>query len=61
MNKTEIISRVSAESGVNATDCEKVLKSFEKVLDDKLSESPSASSVFDKVYRMMSYIHNKKN
>lgn len=36
MNKSEIIAKVSEETGVPAEVCEKVVKSLERVLQDEL-------------------------
>lgn len=61
MNKREVILKVSVESGVNAADCEKVLNAFENVFTHEISASNTASTIFDKAYRMLNYIQSKRN
>jgi nucleoid DNA-binding protein len=60
MNKTEVITTVSEKSGVSKEDCEKVLNTFEAVLEERLSESKSIESAFNKIYKMMSLINNRR-
>lgn len=61
MNKTALIKRVSEISGVKAEECDKVLKAMEQALEENLSESKRPSEIFDKVYRIMSFIQQKEN
>ncbi|MDR3430079.1 MULTISPECIES: HU family DNA-binding protein [Silvimonas] len=55
MNKAEVILAVSARSGINAADCEKVLEAFEKILDDELSASPTIGKVTDRLFGLFGY------
>lgn len=61
MNKKETIMKVSEMSGVNLTDCKNVLDAFEEVFSNELSQSGGAMNVFDKIYKVMSFIKNKKD
>lgn len=53
--------KVSEMSGVNLTDCKNVLDAFEEVFSNELSQSGGAMNVFDKIYKVMSFIKNKKD
>lgn len=59
MNKAEVILKVSEKSGINEDDCKKILNAFEEVLSDRLSDSKGVS-VFETVYKIMSFIKSKK-
>lgn len=61
MNKTEVIRKVSALSGISTEISEKVIYSLEEVLADELSNSKGKASAFDKVYNILTFIRNKKN
>jgi len=61
MNKREVIIRVSAQSGVDVTDCQKVLDALENVLDERLSGSKGMGGAFDKAYRVMGFFYNRKH
>ncbi|MEW9502819.1 HU family DNA-binding protein [Jeotgalibacillus marinus] len=60
MNNTEVLEEVSEKSGINIDDCKKVLDAFEEVLSDEMSNSENVSSAFDKVYKVLSFLKNKK-
>lgn len=59
MNHAEVIEKVSVLSGVDAADCTKVLKAFEQVLEDELSNSKKIGNAFDKIYKLLHYFKNK--
>ena len=61
MNKKETIMKVSEVSGVDLTNCKKVLDAFEMIFSNELSQSGGAMSAFDKIYKVMSFIKNKKD
>lgn len=61
MNNTEVVAKVSEKSGVTIEECSKVLKAFEEVLSDELSDSKLVSSAFDKVYKAVSYFKERKS
>jgi len=54
MNRTEIILKLSEESGVNIDDCGKVINSLERILDEELSSSQGILKAIDKVYGLVS-------
>ncbi|GIN20158.1 MAG TPA: hypothetical protein DEO65_05010 [Bacillus bacterium] len=60
MNHADMIAKVSEKSGVNSADCQKVLKSFEDVLSDEISNSKDISGALDKAYKVLSFLKNKK-
>ncbi|WP_010278217.1 HU family DNA-binding protein [Paenibacillus senegalensis] len=60
MNNAEVMAKVSEKSGVALEDCSKVLKAFEEVLSQELSNSPSVGGAFDKIYNVVSYFKGKK-
>lgn len=60
MNNKEVVAKVSMKSGVNFADCQKVLDAFEEVLSDELSNSKNVGSAFDKIYKVLSFLKNKK-
>ena len=55
MNKTEMIAKVSVESGIGVEECEKVLDAFEEVLSEELATSKRVGNIFEKVYKIMSF------
>lgn len=59
MNKKETLEKISEISQVSISDCEKVVDALERVLTEELETSKGISSVFDKVYKIMSFF--KKN
>lgn len=59
MNKTDVINKVSEISSVNIHDCEKVLNALEVVLNDELANTRGASSIFDKIYKIMGMLKSK--
>ena len=59
MNNYELLKKISENSGINIEDCEKVLNALEGVLDDELSNSKNVSGVFDKIYKLMTYLNKK--
>ena len=61
MNNTKMILTVSERSGVNITDCAKVLQAFEESLTCELKNSKSVSNGFDKVYRVLSFFKGTKS
>lgn len=61
MNKKETIIKISEMSGVNLTECEKVLDSFEVIFSNGLFQSGGAINAFDKIYKVMSFIKSKKD
>ena len=60
MNKTEITKRVSERSGVDFEECRKVIDTFEKVLEEELSDSKGLGGAFDKIYGVMNFFKGKK-
>ncbi|PWA09753.1 hypothetical protein DCC39_12375 [Pueribacillus theae] len=60
MNNTEVMMKVSEVSGINIDDCQKVLNAFEEVLSDELTHSKDVSNAFDKIYKVLSFLKNKK-
>lgn len=61
MNNAELIIKVSEISGINTSDCQKVMKAFEQVLENKLAESQSAMNAIDKAYTILNYFRGKNN
>ena len=61
MDKTEMIAKVSVESGIGVEECEKVLDAFEEVLSEELATSKRVGNIFEKVYKIMSFLKGKKD
>ena len=61
MNKREIITKVSERSGISWEECEKVLDAFEEVLSEELATSKRVGNIFEKVYKIMSFLKGKKD
>jgi hypothetical protein len=61
MNNAELIIQVSEVSGINTSDCEKVIKAFEQVLENKFAESQGAMNAIDKAYKILNYLRFKNN
>jgi len=61
MNKIEVIMKVSEKSGINRSDCEKVLDAFEKVFENELSGSKNGMRALDKIYQVLSVFRTKTN
>lgn len=53
MNKKETIAKVSQLSGIEYSDCCKVIKALEQVLNEELENSKGVGNAFDKVYKIM--------
>lgn len=58
MNRKETISKVSEQSQVSSSDCEKVLDALESVLKDELIQRKGIRNLFLLAYKMMSRIKN---
>ncbi|MDU1891489.1 MAG: HU family DNA-binding protein [Dysgonomonas sp.] len=56
MNKTEVIEKVSQLSGVEASDCTKVLNALEQVLNNELEASGSIRNFVGKLYKLLSIL-----
>ena len=56
MNKSEIIEKVAALSGVNEADSCKVLDALEAVFQEELSSSGGWRFTLDKIYRLLAYL-----
>ncbi|MGM5630576.1 hypothetical protein O2K51_06690 [Apibacter raozihei] len=61
MNRAEVLIKISKDTGIKVEDCEKVLDSFENILDEKISNSKGVGNAFDKVYQLMSFIKRRKD
>lgn len=61
MNNTKMILTVSEKSGVNITDCAKVLQALEETLTYELKNSSNVSNGFDKIYRVLSFFKGTKS
>ncbi|MCC8142529.1 MAG: HU family DNA-binding protein [Tannerellaceae bacterium] len=61
MNKREVISSVAARSGVSPAACEKVINAFEDVFNEELENSTWKGSLFDKVYKLITFLGEKRN
>lgn len=60
MNKADVVQKVSERSGVDAETCERVIKAFEKVLQDELG-SASLSGLLDKVGGVLDALRPKRD
>lgn len=56
MNKEEVIIKVSQFSGVEYSDCEKVIEALELVLSEELENSNGIRNAFGKVYKLMGFL-----
>lgn len=61
MTKEEVVLKVSEKSGINEDDCKKVLDAFEEVVSNHISDSKGVSAAFETIYKIMSFIKNKKD
>lgn len=59
MNKKEVITKVSQLSGIEYSNCIKVIEALEQVLSEELEASNGIRSAFGKIYRLMGYLKNK--
>lgn len=59
MNKAEISKKVSERSGVDFEECIKVINTFEKILEEELSDSKGLGRAFDKIYSVMNFFKGK--
>lgn len=59
MNKTELIREVSRISGIESSDCIKVMDALEQALSQELESSQSVRNAFDKIHGLMSILRNK--
>jgi len=59
MKKSETIEKIAQLSGVELTDCDKVLKALEQVLNEELKSSSGLKNAFGKIYRLLSFFENK--
>lgn len=53
MNKQEVIAKISQLSGVEYSDCEKVIEALEQVLSEELETSNGIRNAFGKVHKLM--------
>lgn len=58
MNKTDVILKVSAMSGVGSSDCEKVIDALEKVLEEEIGSS-GLSTGFEKFCKLLQILKIK--
>lgn len=61
MNHDELIQRISERTGVDTGSCDKVIRAFEDVLNEGLSEKEWKSRMFDRVVQMMNSVKAKKD
>lgn len=61
MNKTEIINRITERTEINREECEIIINTFEKVLEEELSDSKGIKEAFNKVYNVLHYFREKKD
>lgn len=61
MNKTEVINKVSALSGIDTDQCIKVIDALQSVLTEEIEHSPGKAKALDKVDKLLSYLKRKSN
>jgi len=59
MNKKEVVTKVSQLSGIEYSDCCKVIEALEQVLGEELESSDGIRNAFGKVYKLMDLFRNK--
>jgi Bacterial DNA-binding protein. len=56
MNKQEVITKVSQLSGVEYSDCCRVIEALEQVLSEELEASDGLRNAFGKVYQLLEFL-----
>ncbi|WP_185155774.1 hypothetical protein [Dysgonomonas sp. 521] len=56
MNKQEVVAKVSQLSGVEYSDCYKVIEALELVLSEELEASNGIRKAFGKVHKLMDFL-----
>lgn len=56
MNKEEVITKVSQLSGVEYSDCEKIIEALEQVFSEELETSNGIRYAFGKVHKLMGFL-----
>lgn len=56
MNQNEVITKASQLSGIEYSDCDKVIEALEQVLSEELETSGGIKNAFGKVYKLMGFL-----
>lgn len=56
MNKQEVITKVAQLSGIEYSDCDKVIEALEQVLSEELENSNGIRNAFGKVHKLMGFL-----
>ncbi|MDR1403511.1 MAG: hypothetical protein LBJ60_07425 [Tannerellaceae bacterium] len=56
MNKREVVARASQLSGVEYSDCCKVVEALEQVLNDGLEASGGVKNALEKAYNLIGFL-----
>lgn len=56
MNKKEVVIKASQLSGVEYSDCDKVIEALERVLSEELKTSNGTRNAFGKVHKLMGFL-----
>lgn len=56
MNKAEVVTKVSQLSGVEYSDCSKVIEALEQVLGNELEDSNGVRNALDKAYKLIGFL-----
>lgn len=56
MNKKEVVLKVSQLSGIQYSDCSKVIEVLEQILSEELGTSNGIRNAFSKVYKLMGFL-----
>lgn len=59
MNKKEVVTKVSQLSGIEYSDCNKVIEALERVLSEELEATNGIRNAFGKVHKLMEFLKKK--
>lgn len=56
MNNQEVMTKISQLSGIEYSDCCRVIKALEQILSEELESSKGTRNAFGKIHRLMVFL-----